>query len=141
MKTLVSLFAIGIFVGSLFFTSKIEKPIKENIVLHQTDSVFHYQQRFQDYVDTLSVIRPFDVNLETNDLIMLESKEELKSYVKFLIPLKYPKARFSEIHVSEDKTKKIWFAYTNMENAYMGNNMMIIICKDNCKILLFAMDR
>lgn len=105
------------------------------------DTVFKYQKRFQEFVDKTTKIRPFNLEKEILDPTLLSSKEELKQYISFMIKMKYPDAKFSKILVSEDRTKKIWFAYTMMENSLNGNDLLIIICKDNNKVLLFNMDR
>jgi len=109
--------------------------------LLKLDSIFKYQDSFEDYVRQIETTSSFNVNEEYIGQYILDSREKLKSYIIFLMATISPEAKFSTIFVSEDKTHKIWFAYTQIENSLMGNAMQFIVCKSNCKVLLADMDR
>lgn len=106
------------------------------------ESEFRYQEEFEDFLSQCRVLQDFNIYNEVlNEENLLDSKENLSKYITFLLNTTYPKVEFNEIIVGEDKSKKIWFAYTSIQNALRKNNMLFIICKSNAKVLLFQMAR
>ena len=104
--------------------------------------IINNEQEFEDFLSQCRVLQEFNVYNEVlNDLELLDSEEKLSKYITFLLNTTYPKAEFNDIIIGEDKSKKIWFAYTSIENALRKRNMLFIICKSNAKVLLFEMDR
>jgi hypothetical protein len=105
------------------------------------DSTFLYQERFEKYLTAYQEMYPFKIDDESQGTFILATEEELIQFIHFVFKHKYPKAQYSKIKISEDKTGKIWFAYTTVTNSMMMQPMMIIVCKGSCKVLLFEMDR
>jgi hypothetical protein len=103
------------------------------------DSIYNFQEDSQNYVDVLIRYKEFNLLAETHQPTILSNENELKQYFSSLIKIKYPEAIFSTIYVSEDKTKKIWFAYTFIENSFRQKRCQIIVCKENGKILKFEL--
>jgi hypothetical protein len=102
---------------------------------------FKYQEEFQYLVDQLIKEGSLNLDNEFGDFTIKENKETLKEYIKFISTIEYPQWKISTIHISEDKSKKLWFAYYQVENAARKNDMQIIICKSNYKIIFFSLQR
>jgi len=136
MKYAVS-FLISILVGSVFCASCNNSyrftQSKRNIMFK--DTLFPYQEEFQDYVDQIQSLRPFKVEDEIVSPGMLETKEDMISFYEYIISKKAPMVKWSKIFIGEDKTGKIWFASAVMDNSERKNNLHLIVVKDNCKIL------
>lgn len=105
------------------------------------DTVFPYQEELQDYVDQIQQLRPFNLDEEIVTPAMLETKEDMASFYGYIMGKKAPEFQWSNLLVSEDRTKKIWFASARLDNSLRKTRIHLVVVKQNCKILVMIPTR
>lgn len=133
---------IKILIILLFFNLSVSygqnnfNDLKNNV---QVDTIFNQnlKWKFQRYVDVFLEENKTDLNEISVIPNLLDTKEKVAKFSMNLILIRYPMINedvFTEVHVSEDKSSKIWFV--DVRNS-IGYPVHLIVFKTSCRVIYF----